>query len=296
MTTQTITTETDFGKQTYQNGVNETVEEPRHTIDPGLEKLFNPDHPLVLKYDGVSVLERGSFTGFPNVTLSHYAVGRFLKNNDIRPESIVDFGSGVGFLGNYASVHLGSKEIFFADLYPEAMQHAMAAYQLNHGIDPAQSQGEQHQFGARVDTGMHELDFRVGDARMTMANKAPDAAVMAPMFVPGVCEVFPQAYQMFEGIANESGTPLFIGHSNLALPQVDVAAALTGRKVDTHEIKTVPLRLEYSDGTPNSSLQRDSKTLTPEVEEHLTTLGLEVREDSGSREYFHKLMVSHIHD
>lgn len=290
--TPAIITSVDFKEQEYANGVNEKIREPRHTIDPKLEKLFNLNEPLVLRFDGVSVLERGNFKGFPNVTLSHYAVSKFLKDQWVRPESFVDFGSGVGFNGNYASVYLGAKEIYFADLFPQAMQHALIAYQLNHGIDPNVGKVKRHDFGARVDTGMHVLDLRVGDARQTMAGEKVECAVAAPMYVPGVCEVFPQAFQIFEGLAKQMGAPLYIGHSNLALPEVFAASKLSGRKMEAWEIARVPLRLEYSDGSTTSVYQKESGRIVSDVETKLVGRGLEIGGDSSRPDYFHKLVVS----
>lgn len=293
MAQQIITTTEDFRTQEYSNSVNQTVAEPEHTIDPSLSDLFDRSKPLILRYAGVSVLAR-QFNGFPDATLSHYAVSKFLREKGIRPKSFIDFGSGVGFNGNYASVHLGAEEIFFSDLYPQAMQHALAAYQLNHGIDPATSQVQRHSFGARVNTGMHTLDLRVGDARQTMSGIRADCATAAPMFIPGVCEVWPQAFETFEGLASSTGTPLYIGHSNLSLPQIRMAQNISGRKLETHEVALVPLRLEYSDDSKTSRTQKESHTLVPEVELRLRGLGLEIRNEPGKPRYYHKLMVSEL--
>lgn len=289
--TQTITTSEDFESQQYENGVRETVEEPSHTIDPTLQRLFRPDQPIVLKYDGVSVLAR-KFKGFPDATLSHYAVSRFLRNSGVRPESIADLGSGVAFNGIYASVHLNSERIIFADLYPEAMDHAVNAYQMNHGIDLATAEAQRHQFGARVNTGLHELDFRVGDARMTLRGERFDCAVAAPMFVPGVCEVWPQAYEVFSAVSKEAGAPIYFGHSGLALPEVNRAAQITGRKISTHELGTVPLRLEYADESHTSRMQKDTQRLAPHVEAELMNRGMIKRVADENPRYYHSLMVS----
>lgn len=290
-----IRTADDFSSQTWANGLEVSVANPIHTLDPRIMaqvKGSEVQRPLILEYGGVKVYER--FTPeYPNVTLAHYAVGHAMRERKVQPNKIVDFGCGVGFIGNFAAMHLNPQEVVFTDLSTNALNQSAAAYAMNTQVDLNALPKTRHQFGMRMNAGKHILDFRLGDVRQTLSGETADVAAAAPMFVPGICEVFPQAYQLFAAVSKHIGAQLFVGHTNLARDKVHEAAQATGMKYQTVFEQTVPLRLEYSDAT-RGSIQVTNNRLPKELESFLASRGLEIR-DEEENPYFHRIMVTELH-
>lgn len=279
-------------------GESTEIQHPCHSFDPQLESLLakRGQEPAFFEYAGVKVLKRRS-TGFPNATFNHFAIARALTDHSVTPRRFIDLGCGVGFLGNYASVHFRPEEIVFADLNPDALNHGLLGYEANHGVDLDACPRTPHSFGFKIKTLRHTLDARLGNAAHTLRGYEADVAVAAPMYIPGVCEVFPQAYALFAGIAKQLGTHLFIGHSCLATHMVESAARSCGMRMDTRYERLLPLRLDYADDAPLSQVQRDSGILFPEVEESLSSLGLDINtSNNGLPRYYHRVFVSELRD
>jgi len=257
------------------------LKNPRDAVDPqilaslaarGVTNYF-------MEFDGVRVLSRQS-DAYPNPTLNHFALARYLSRGKVTAPKFLDLGCGVGFLGNYAGVRLETKELVFADLNPEAINQALFSYQVNHRLDLGSFPNEQHDFGLKIKAPKHTLDCRVGNAAESLDNfDAQDCiAVAAPMYLPGVCEVFPQAFMLFAHVAKKTGAKLYIGHSNLTSDLVEQAARQNGLHLRSKEEQSVPFMIEYTH--PGKALMADE----------FMKRGLELREGRA----YHKLMVSEL--
>jgi SAM-dependent methyltransferase len=233
-----------------------------------------------IEYDGVRVLSRQS-DRYPNPTLNHFALANYLKERNNRSPKFIDLGCGVGFLGNYAAKNLDTSEIVFADLNPDAINQSLTSYQINTGIKLSDYPVTNHSYGARIKNPKHTLDVRVGDAAQSLANFDAQGctAVAAPMYIPGACEVFPQAFMFFAYVAKRTGANLYFGHSNLSSDMIDMAAHKSGLVLRSKEAKEVPFMVEYTDG-------RDELT-----KENLVSKGLIIKKDGSA---YHKLMVSEL--
>ena len=289
----TVVTNYDLARQGLSlDGSLREVTDPCHSLDPRLARELNRKGLApAFQYDGVKTVNRRS-PRYPNVTMNHFAVGRVLRESQAMPKRFFDLGCGVGFNGNYAAAVLGTQEIVFADLNLEAINDSVASYGLNHPeIDLVSkiSAIHRHKFGGVVHTGKHSLDLRVGDAIQTLSGMGGDYASISPMFVPGICEIFPQAYNLFAGIAKGLGARLFVGHSALALQWVEDAATTHKMDLIPRFEKRIPLRLDYSDSGATLN-----GVLPPALEDNLRPLGLELSEEPNGPRYYHKLMVTEL--
>ena len=111
-----VTTE-DLITQTLISGTNvlQEIKKPIDAVDPRLLESMQSADQYLIKFDGVKVLSRQS-ERYPNPTLNHFSLARYLRQNGITAAKAIDLGCGVGFLGNYAAKHLGAHEVLFSDL------------------------------------------------------------------------------------------------------------------------------------------------------------------------------------
>lgn len=291
-----IATSEDFETQTLSNGEERSISRPLRPLDKRFDDVvLDPRVKPVLEYDGVKVLHR-SENGFPNATFSHYVVGKALREQGVQPERIVDLGSGVGFIGNYAAKKLGTPEVIFSDLNGNALIQSLEAWLMNQELKP-------HDVSIRGNNSVMEFSSGDGRSAATILGESQkaipplglkaDVATCAPMFVPGVCEVFPQAYEFFAGVAKQMGADLYVGHSNLAGSVVATAARRAGLRREEIFTQRVPLQFEYTDGRIHTAIQKDTESLFRDVETYLKGEGLEVNEhDSDRPRYCHNIVVS----
>lgn len=295
MATLTVETDVGFLEQTLANGARKRISHPIRPVDPRfLEEARDPRNEIVLSFDGVKAMYRTD-RGYPNATFSHYATGRALRDLEVKPKRLVDLGCGVGFIGNYASVHLSPKEIVFADLNPNALAQSMTAYLLNTGQKPHEVQLGLQGNVTQLTSSRNVAIAVLGDVRESLTGLEADVATAAPFYIPLVCEVFPQAYNIFAARAKAMGATLFIGHSNLAQRAVEDAANANQMKLaEVARIRT-PLPLEYTDGRIFTTIQRDFESLFPEVEAALEARGLEINTTNPDRpRYYHHVVISEL--
>ena len=121
-------------------------------------------------------------------------------------------------------------------------------------------------------------------------------AVSCPIFIPGICEVFPQAYELFASIVANSPSKtdsferlkpaqLYFGHSSLSSHMVKNAAQKTNGTLEEIAKLKVPLNINITDSTTS-----EHKVPIGKFIESLKPYGLEV----NNQEYFHDLVVSRI--
>ncbi len=295
---------TSFDLQTQElvgAGKDYAVKDPLDTIDPSIKAALQ-GNPFFFEYLGVKVLTRQS-EAFPNPTFNHYTLAKFLNENKSQfnqnaHASFADLGSGVSYMGNFASMHLPFKEIIFADLNPYAIDQAVFSYHSNHRILLTDKLLIPHEYYGVIDSGKHRLDFRIGDAQKTLANRSIDTAVACPMFIPYFCEVFPQAYELFARTAKRSGADLFVAHSSLAKPWVERAANLSGMNLDVVFEQTNRLFVEYIDSRDREMVvagveSTDIDLHLQMLKDKLAPLGLIIHYHKGEPPtYFHNTMIS----
>jgi hypothetical protein len=101
------------------------------------------------------------------------------------------------------------------------------------------------------------------------------------MYLPGICEVFPQAFSLFAQVAKNTGARLYLGHSNLASDLVELAATKSGLHLQSKNEQKVPFMIEYTD------------TRTQLTTDDLVEKGLELTPEGKA---YHTLMVSELSD
>lgn len=279
----TVVTDQDLEKQRIRGlDLEKEIKNPRDGVDPRLlEFLANHGQTqYLIEFDGVKVLSRQS-AGYPNPSLPHFSLANYLKRNKVESKKVIDLGCGVGFLGNYGAVHLNPEVVVFSDLNPQALQQSATSYQLNKGVNLQASQQKQHNYGVEIKTDKQTLDLRLGNSAQTLQHYDAEGCVSlcSPMYLPGICEVFPQAFSLFASVAKNTGSKLYIGHSNLASDLVEAAAQENGLHLNAKEENRVPFLIEYTDG--RNKLTCDS----------LVSKGLEIDNDGVP---YHKLMVSEL--
>jgi hypothetical protein len=262
-------------------GPEKEVKNPNGGVDSKiLERILNSgyDKPFQIEFDDVKVFSRMS-DAYPNPTLNHFVLARYLRDQGVRSRKVIDLGCGVGFLGNYGAVHLDPEVIVFSDLNPAALNQSANSYQLNNKIGLKSAEIINHKYGVQLKTGAQSLDLRLGNSGETLNEYDAQGCVSlcAPMYLPGICEVFPQAFQLFGLVAKNTGSTLYIGHSNLASDLVERAAISNGLHLNSKEEKKVPFSIEYTD-------LRNRRLC-----EGLVQKGLEIGVDG---KVYHKLMVS----
>lgn len=279
-----VITSRDFTRQNLTNGnLAKEVENPTDGVDPSIEAVLAQEGIMefFISFDSVTVLSRQR-RGYPNPTLNHFCLSKYLRDTGKSTKKFLDLGCGVGFMGNYASVHLNPEEIVFADLNPNAVGQSVFSYGLNHELDINDIPRESRAPGAMdIKAPKHTLCTRIGDAAQSLRGYDAEGgiAVAAPMYIPGVCEVFPQAFKLFAFVAKNTGATLYIGHTNLASGLVDDAAKSMGLKLSLRAEREVPFVVEYS-----------NMDAVPGLIDHLASKGLEIRDKMA----FHKLMVSEL--
>lgn len=305
----TLLTTKDFKKQILVDGT-EVIAELNNPVTSLEDDVFRSaktelsQKPLVIGYDNTIVLLPGENERFPVVSMTHYFLADVLsrdkkitsEGNLSKGKVFADLGCGAGFLGNYISKNFPSimphGKIVFADLFNESINAAAVAYGINHNFSLNESVIVPTQYGVQL-LGVHgeTLDFRIGDVRNTMADVQADVAVACPIYIPEVCEVFPQAYEVFGNVAKNAGADFYFAHSSLADKVVEVAAAKTGAKLTEINSRKFPFIIQTVDSSRANTDIRDA-TL-----EKLTSLGLMLNEDKNvvlTRENFayHYLRVS----
>lgn len=281
-----VTTSLDFARQNLTNGgLAKEVENPVEGVDPSIQEVIvvNGISDFFINFDGVKVLSRQSPT-YPNPTLNHFVLSLYLKESGARAKKFMDLGCGVGFMGNYAGVHLGPEEIMFADLDQNAVGQSIHSYGFNQNIENVSVlPQEPHNVGVIIKAPKHTLDARVGDAAQSTDGYDAEGgiAVAAPMYIPGICEVFPQAFQLFAFVAKNTGANLYVAHTNLASDLVEDAANRMKLEREVMMERELPFVAEYS-----------NMAVKPGLVDHLRAKGLEIK----GNEAFHKIVVSKLSD
>jgi len=255
------------------------IKNPTDSADTRLLEVAK-ERSYLIEFDSVQVLSRQSPL-YPNPTLNHYALARFLRKNNITAYKGLDLGCGAGFLGNYSVQELGIKEVVFSDLHPEALNQSLFAFQINQDIDLESCLQTPLRDGIRISAPKHSIELRCGPSQNTMQGYDGEdgIALAAPMYLPGICEIFPQAYEVFAYTAKNIGARLFIGHSSLAKDLIERAADRFGMSLNARNEQEVPFVAEYEDYRKNKGNL-----------DELVKKGLVVR----GEDLYHDLMVSEL--
>ncbi len=270
-----------------------TVERPACSVEPELVDQLRKGStrkPVVVGYDNTSVFLPGEHDRFPNVSMSHFFLADTLADNAVvrKSKTLVDLGCGAGFSGNYAAKNfegLQDGKVIFGDLFPESINAALNAYLANNELNPNEMQITQKGNALRVKgRGNQLVEFRVGDVSQTMYGAGADVSVASPIYIPEICEVFPQAFELFGAVSKHVGADLYVAHSSLSDKVVEEAAKQTGTRLIDVNSRGFPLDLSTTDSRRTG--------FNEETVEKLRPLGLIVEGSRDNVRYGHQLRVS----
>ncbi len=298
MHTYKIITRPDLNEQVLlsEEEVLAKVNNPETSIEAEILEELNKQteqRPVLVGYDNTLVLPPGKGDMYPLVSMGHLLLADTLrhipdvKDSGDKGRTMADLGCGSGFLGlflanNFAGI-IG-RRILMGDLFPSSLNGVIRSYCLDKGLNLDDLDTEQTDQGMRLTTtSLDLLDLRVGDVAQTMVGEEADIAVACPIFIPGICEVFPQAYQLFGAVAKEMGADFYFAHSNLADKVIEEAAQVNGAHISAIKEKEFPYYPQRMD-----TASRSREDLHERIEE-LVELGLR-KEDDGNM--CHKLKVS----
>jgi hypothetical protein len=297
MDTYEIITHRGLTKQSLIDGENTvcSVDNPVTSTESKLVQRLRKqaERKLVLVgYDNTCVFLPGPQDRFPVPSLGHFFLADTLQDQDQvrRAQSFADLGCGAGFLGNYIAKNFeGAREgrIIFGDLFSESINAALNAYMFNNEPwkDDLQISREGHSVSVSG-RGSQTIEFRVGDVNQTMHGDSANVAVACPIYIPGVCEVFPQAFALFGAVAKHMGADLYVAHSSLADKVVEAAAEQTGAKITKIRSQEFPLIASTVDTGKNGNPLEDEETLRK-----LKGLGL-IIEEGSNHPHKHMLRVT----
>jgi hypothetical protein len=285
----TIVTSTDLRTQTLviEGRSQGRIPNPREPVEQQISDALRDANitSYSMEFDGVKVYPRSN-SGYPNPTFSHYLLASYLKTRQTK--ALVDLGCGVGFLGNYGAVHLKPDLLIFSDLYGQALKQSQESYGLN---NTPLTTGEMSVYGpdemlggdlwvAKYKTDDKVVEFRKGNSALTLKDFDGEGSisVCAPMFLPGVCHAFPEAYDFFASVAKNTGSRLLVGHSSLASDMVADAAIKHGLEMSVRAAMQAPFLIEYT--TENRG-----------AFDALKAKGLQIIDDKA----FHTLTVSELY-
>ncbi len=246
--------------------------------------------PLAVGYDNTISFLPGPGDRFPAVSMGHFLLADTLSDEDSvrKARSLVDLGCGSGFLGNYAAKNFEGVQdgrVIFGDLFPESINAALNAYLENNGLEIAdmliKQKGDLFSLRGK---GNQVVEFRVGDVSKTMYGNNVEVAVASPIYVPGICEVFPQAFALFGAVSKHIRADFYVAHSSLADKVVEQAADQTGASLVDINSREFPLDLSTTDSR--------RKGVDEETLEKLTPLGLIIKGSGDNVQYGHLLKVS----
>lgn len=254
----------DLLNQTIYN--DKEIEAIRHGLQVKTEDLKD----FALLYDGVKIQPRFN-RGYPNPTINHLNFARYIKNNPdlVDGRKIIDMGCGSGFLGTYTKNKTNPSSIVFADMNIEALQHSLLSYASNNlakGLELLLSSHEKISGGDHFIFNNGEVEVISGNVINTFTECHLDentTAFCAPMYLPGICEVFPQVYQIFAKATSELGIPLVIGHYSAASSVIEEVADSLGLHLRDLDKTTVPFHIEYV--TEKNTNIVDNKDLLKEL-------------------------------
>ncbi len=290
-----IITKKGLEKQYLIDGkeVISSVEEPVSSIEPSIVEVLRRqtiNKPVLVGYDNTITLLSGINDRFPNVSMTHFFLADTLSGNkDVRKaRSLADLGCGAGFSGNYAAKNfegLQEGRIIFGDLFPESITAALNAYLINNELDPRQLEIRQDEKSISVRGNEDQtIEFRVGDVMRTMYGETVEVAVASPIYIPEICEVFPQAFELFGRVSKSIGADFYVAHSSLADKVVEEAALQTGARLIDIRSGSFQLDLSVTDWRRN---QLDEESI-----ERLLTKGLVIEGSGKNIQYRHELRVS----
>lgn len=247
---------------------------------------------LMVGYDGTKAFPSDPGGSRVPVSYGHLLLSKVLSDNPnaTSAKHLVDLGCGTGLVGNHAAKNfegLKDGKVTFADMSPSALNAALQAYMINNQLSGDDVKITDNVFGfdlsKKLENGEQTIDFRLGNALQTLSGIQADVAVSAPLYLPGLIEVFPQAYHVFGTVAKMIGADLYVAHSSMADGKLEEAAHSLNLNLTDLESRTMPLTFDFC-RMPEGKIQQ------------LESLGMKITGDSDSREYTHDMKVSKLYN
>lgn len=290
-----IITSKGLEKQSFFDGnkIISSVEKPSSSVEKDLiEKLVKQTDtkPVVVGYDNTICFLPWEEDRFPTVSMGHFFLADTLSNeNSVRKKtSLVDLGCGCGFSGNYMAKNfegLQNGKVIFGDLFPESINAALNAYLTNNDLNADEIQIRKNENVVSLNCrGDQTIEFRLGNVSITMYGEKIDVAVASPIYIPEICEVFPQAFELFGEVSKHIGADFYVAHSSLADKVVEYAAKKTGADLTDINSRRFALDLTTTDSRMVGLCEENIEKLLP--------LGLIVKGSGENAQYLHELRVS----
>ncbi|NTV23226.1 MAG: methyltransferase [Nanoarchaeota archaeon] len=285
-----LITDADLANQRLLNNEIEemSVEKPLLSLEPLLLAQLAPPATFLMGYDDVTVGLPNPSNGdaFPHPSMMHFVLAKFLKEEIKQVESLADFGCGAGFLGAYAGAKLSPTKLFFSDLSPSSIIASANNYSRNNIT--SEPKVEQLPDRLKLSHNEREVELVAGDVLYSVMGRQFGIAVACPIYIPGIVQVFPQAYAVFGQAAKSSSAKFIFSHSSLTDEHIIESAKHIGAKLELGVASLeMPLIVDTADPLRAG---RDPLGDGPNVS-YLKTLGLK-DSDSPRSHYAHEIKVS----
>ena len=274
-----IITSEDFSTQKLYVGDKNKgfIANPIKSIYPEFFEGLDREKQLLIGYGNTVVLPYDN----PLVSFGHFLLAKTLSELNIdskEGKKIVDLGTGSGFMGNYLSKNFNSLtngELVFTDLSTESANAVIGAYLINHNLDISELDLKQTENQVEfIGNNNTLIKIILVDVNETLKDHRADLSVASPVFIPGVQEVFPQAYSVFGKVAKKMSSEFYFSSSSMADNVILEASKNIGGKLE--ELVSLEMPIEVT---------RDYRHL-----DYMKNLGLRETEKG----FVHDLKVSKI--
>lgn len=182
--------------------------------------------PVFLGYSGTLVRKKSDDADYPEVSLNHFYLAKYLRDNLHKADSVADIGCGSGFLGSFCYKEFSPKTVHFIsdnnrDLVDAVRSFVVNANKGTNGTLRWENDGKSN----RLEIAGCWIDFRyeVALGNAIIRDKV-DVSVSCPLVIPFLFEPIKDTIFWYAHAAKNISQVFYLAHSSLCDPEVEIAA------------------------------------------------------------------------